>query len=176
MKQILLIISIVIILGCSSVKTGVLSNNETLRKIETFLNDNIPQYKTIVENGFSHTEDGTLIGYSIYDLTDTTNVNKKVPDDGLPKIKFVKGHFYHVSPVISSISYSSIFYFDGNDFRVFKFVNCPNLGIKIDEVLEFADKELGGNPRKVQILTNIENYRKFGYYIEEDNYSQLNCN
>lgn len=176
MRTFLLAIFIsVTVFGCLPIKKGMSSHEQYLVKIESFLNENISVDTSFHAKLFSHTSDGTLIGYSIYDLTDTTNIDNKMPDNNGPKINITQGHFYHVSPISYSESFSSIFYLQKDDFKIFRFVNCPNKGDKIDDVLKFASRVAEHNKTN-DLITNIRNYRKHGHYTYDDYGAELDCN
>lgn len=74
-------------------------------------------------------------------------------------------------------SQSHIAYFEHGVIRkIFKSVNCTDRGDNIKDVLTFADEKLKNCPNKKNILENISNYRKYGFYIRTDHHSQfVNC-
>lgn len=177
MKTSLLIISLIFFTNCGiSQSTKTYDKKDVLRKFNMVLNNSAPEYKKIVDGGFSNMEDGVTIGYTVYDLTDTTNINKKIPTDTITGIEFKEGHFYHFVPAIFSMSFSNIAYLENGNIKIFESINCLDKGTTLDEVMNFAKEKLKGHKDEKAILTNIKNYRQFGNYLTEDNYSlKLDC-
>lgn len=145
----------------------------TLKKIEKILNKSAPEYKEIVDDGFSNIDGGIPIGYSVFDLTNPSNKSKKTPEDTGEGIEFIEGHFYHFSPVIMSMSYSHIAFFSKGEMITFSSINCLDKGDSFNSVLEFIKDKPS---IKKEVINNIKNYRRFGYYHIEDNYGMsINC-
>ena len=174
MKIMSVYIYLLMFLSCANTQSSKLYNkDEVLTELNSILNSSVPEYKSINEMGFSNTDEGVTIGYTIRDLTDTTNVNKRTPDDMGDGIKFVENHFYHFVPVIMSMSYSHIAYLEDGNIKVFKSINCIDKGDDFDEFIAFAKTKLKGNN---DVLKNLKNYRDFGEYLIEDNYGMtVNC-
>lgn len=174
MKTMFASIYLLVFLSCANTQNSKLYNKEkVLSELNTILNSSVPEYKSITENGFSNTSEGVTIGYTVRDLTDTTNVNKRTPDDKGDGIKFIENHFYHFVPVIMPMSYSHIAYLEDGNIKVFKSINCTDIGDDFDDFIAFAKTKL---IEKEDVLENLKNYRKFGEYLVEDNYGMtVNC-
>lgn len=174
MKIILVNICLLVFLSCvNTQKTNLYDKEKVFTELNIVLNNSVPEYKSITDIGFSNTSEGVTIGYTIRDLTDTTNVNKRTPDDKGDGIKFIENHFYHFAPVIMSMSYSHIAYLEDGKIKVFKSINCIDRGDSFDEFIIFAKTKLKGNN---DVLENLKNYRDFGEYLIEDNYGMsVNC-
>jgi|SRR5690554_2563113 len=172
--RLLNIILILFVFNSCAVKVPVEYNtNQTLQKFCEVLNEVSPQYKTIVDGGFGITENGVPYGFTVYDLNDPSNFSKRTPIDTIENIKFKNGHFYHFVPVIMSMSYSNIAYFEDNEIKIFKSINCLNKGDSYDDFIMFAKKKLND---KKDVLQNLKNYREFGEYLIEDNYGmKVDC-
>jgi len=143
-----------------------------LRQMEKILNDEIPGYNF-------ESYDGVPVNYLLADLTDSLNIGKKLPNDSQGNIKFISGHFYHLVPALKSISYSFIIYLEGDEMKVFKYINCSNKGDNLDDVIRFAANKLSDNSDKVGIMNRIRNYRSSGKFPKPmDNYGDVepNCN
>lgn len=150
------------------------NRNEVLKEFNIVLNELAPEYSTIIEGGFSNTEEGVPIGYSIYSLNDPNNYSKVPYEDN--NIIFMEGHFYHFAPVLRLISYSQIAYLENGNVKIFKALNCLDRGNSIYEVVEFANEKLKGHSNKAEIIERIKNYRQFGRYHSEDIHStRVNC-
>jgi len=143
-----------------------------LRQIEKLLNDEITGYT--FEN-----HNGVPINYLLADLTDSLNVGKKLPNNSHGYMKFITGHFYHLVPALKSISYSFIIYLDGDEMKVFKYVNCSNKDDSLEDVIRFATNKLEDDPDKIGIVNRIKNYRSSVKFPKPmDNYGDVepNCN
>jgi hypothetical protein len=173
---IFLVMSIILI-NCSknNDKVQIYQANKVLSELNMILNESIPEYKEISSIGFSNRPNGKTIGYTVYDLSKKKNINK-FNSDTISAIEFLDNHFYHFSPVIKYMSYSHIAFLEKGKIKVFKFINCPNKGDDLADVLKFAEQKLRYGDDKNEVLKNIENYRDYGYYHVEDNYgASVNC-
>jgi hypothetical protein len=150
------------------------NKNEVLKEFNVILNDLTSEFSIIVEGGFSNTEEGVPIGYTVYSLNDPNNYSKTpYENDG---ITFLEGHFYHFSPVLMFISYSNIAYLENGKVKIFKAVNCLDRGDDINKVIEFANDKLKNNSNKAEIIERIKNYRQFGrYHIEDVHSMKIDC-
>lgn len=161
--------------GCAN--SRVFDRDVVLNKFNEVLNESAPEYGQIVDGGFHSTDEGVPIGYSVYDLSDVSNVGKVLPNDRREGIKFIEGHFYHFSASILSMSYSHIAYLGNKDIMIFKSINCKDKGHLIEEVIDFAESKISKTEKRETILLNLRNYRSFGRYTVEDNYGmKINCN
>ena len=171
LKIIIALIFIANTFSCVKIqKTNIYNREKVFSKLNTILNTSIPQKI----GGFSNAPNGATIGYTVWDLTDTTNVNIRTPIEKASNgIKFIEKHFYHFVPILTYISYSHIAYLENGNIKVFKSINCNNRGDNYDDLIEFAKRKC----TKKEVLENLKNYRHFGIYLAEDNYGMtLNCN
>jgi hypothetical protein len=144
-----------------------------LKLLEEGLNDKIPSFKFISDQGIP-------ANFLIADLTDSSNKSKVYPGDNLGFINFVPGHFYHVVPALRYKSFSFIVYFKKNGkLKIFNYVNCPEKGDGIEEVIKYARKRLGTSKGRDGVINNIKNYRaSVTFLTPTDNYGNVepNCN
>jgi hypothetical protein len=161
--------------NCSDAKANHALDSSYLRilqEIELLLNSKVPILR------FKN-DRGTPINYFIADLNDPINHGGAAGDEHPRKIKFIKGHFYHVVPVLRHISFSFIVYLKKNGrLKAFNYVNCPNKGDSITEVIKYARRRLRFDIESESILARIVNYRaSVEFLLPMDNYGdrEPNC-
>ena len=110
-------------------------------------------------------------GFQIFDLVDTSNFQAKSDDC----IYFYDRHVYRFVSILLKESHSNIAYLENGEITIFRSVNCG--GDKIEDIIVFLEKKYINNQDKDIILNRVENYRKFGNYISNDNYDHVrDCN
>jgi hypothetical protein len=145
---------------------------EVLEKFASTLNSSIPEYKEVFEDGFYINNDGSAIGFFIYDLTDTINREIYLKEC----IHFINNHVYHFAPIRLRYSFSHIAILENEEIKFFKSINCNNRGDSVEDVLKYIDKKMSNDAKRIEVLQRVKSYRKYGDYIQTDSQSQLICN
>jgi len=143
--------------------------NEILSRFGKVLSDLVPTYKRLDGNGFYVEGECQLTGAFIIDLSDTTNRETNLNEC----VKFLEGHVYHFAPIRENNSYSNIAILADGNVKVFKAINCPETGDKLNEVIEYVQKS--GVKYDDPLLDRIKNYRKYGVYLKVDELSEFQC-
>jgi len=178
MKNIFVLVIFLILINCKSIQSNyvVYNRDNVLSKFDSILNQNVPEYKIIVTDGFTHNADGLTVGYSVYDLSDYNNRSKKTPDDTINHLKFIDKHFYHFVPNIMSMSYSHIAYFEDGKIYFFNAINCDKRGDSPVKFVSFVHNKYKNNKTKENIINNYRDRYEKEYVIYTDNYDmKLNC-
>ncbi|TWV98928.1 hypothetical protein [Chitinophaga pinensis] len=111
-----------------------------------------------------------LVGAFIWDLTDTLNKETEFNEC----IALKEGHIYHFSPIRENYSYSSVAILNNGNVKIFKALNCPQKGDKLDDVIRYITDSLSV-PDKTALIDRVRNYRHYGSYLRIDPQSTFNC-
>jgi hypothetical protein len=134
--------------------------SHVLQELADILNESIPEYSKAVKKGF-YTESERGLGFFVVDLTNPANKDLKWNDC----VDFIGGHVYHVAPVDGYYSLSQIVILEQGKLKVFKSVNCPGRGDRIDDAINYVSAKLSHDRQRDEIIDRLRNYRKYGSYI-----------
>lgn len=132
-----------------------------LQELADILNQSIPEYPKAFKRGF-YAEAEKGFGFFVVDLTNPANKQMKWTDC----VDFVDGHVYHVAPFDGYYSLSHIVIPEEGHLRVFKTVNCPDRGDRIEDAISYVSAKLSNDKKRQQILNRLRNYGKYGFYGE----------
>lgn len=135
------------------------------------LNLLIPEWG-IEKKGFYVNEKCQLIGSFIWDITDTLNKETTLNEC----IALREGHVYHFSPMRKTYSYSNIAILNNGQVRIFKAINCPEKGDKIEDVIQYIKDSVSSIPDQSELLNRLKDYRKYGVYLRVDEQTEFKCN
>jgi hypothetical protein len=108
----------------------------------------------------------------IQDIIDTSN-----KEQGYDKhIKFIRNHVYHLAPSLMEFSFSYIIHIrnDGR-LKIFEAINCKDRGDSLEDVLKYINDNKGEFNNLQLLLERVKNYRKYGSYIQTDEFSTMRC-
>ncbi len=145
------------------------NKREILFQFGNILSELVPSYRRLDGRGFYAEGECQLSGAFIIDLSDTTN-RETTPDEC---IKFLDGHVYHFAPIRNNNSYSNIAVLAGGNVKLFKAINCPEKGDKLNDVIDFVRRLEAMNDNI--LLNRIRSYRKYGVYLKIDEQSEFRC-
>ena len=120
--------------------------------------------------GFYVNEECQLIGGFIWDITDTMNKETTLNEC----IALKEGHIYHFSPLKKTYSYSNIAILKDGSVKIFKAINCPEKGDKLEDVIKYITDNLPAITDK-GLINRVKNYRKYGTYLRGDEQSDFIC-
>src|SRR5438309_2269907 len=130
--------SLILYSSCKSQNTTQVASNccdsnrkEILMKFANVLNSLVLDYKANDDGGLFDKTNCRLIGTFIWDITDTSK--KEITTGNC--IQFKEGHIYHFAPVRKRDSYSSIAIIKKGDIKIFRAVNCPEKGDRIEDAI-----------------------------------------
>ena len=123
------------------------------------------------KKGFYVNEECQLIGAFIWDITDTLNKETTLNEC----IALKEGHIYHFSPMRRTYSYSSIAILSNGQVKIFKAINCPEKGDKIEDVIQYAKDSLSSIPHEPELIIRLKDYRKYGVYLRIDEQTEFRC-
>lgn len=140
-----------------------LSNNsisynrlEILKKIASKLNELDEKYVLNHPRKYSVVND-SFYNFFVYDLVDTTNV---VPKKNDIRIEFIDKHIYHIASLNNYFKTSILLIVLDGELYFFEGVNCINSLNKIEDVIEFVNKN--NELQYSELVKNrIVNYRKY---------------
>jgi hypothetical protein len=133
--------------------------SRVLDEVAAVLNKSIPEYAAGVKRGF-YTSHERGIAFFVWDLTNPKNTDLTYPDC----IDFINGHIYHVAPSDAHYSLSHIVILEEGKLRVFRSVNCPSRGDRIEDAIEYVSAKLSHDKQRDEIIDRLRNYRKYGSY------------
>ena len=143
-----------------------------LMKFANVLNSLILDYKAKDDEGLYDKNNCRLIGTFIWDITDT--LVKETATVGC--IEFKEGHVYHFSPIRKRDSYSNIAIIKNGEVKIFKALNCPGKGDKIEDVVAYIKDHFPNTNDTQLIIARVMNYRNYGTYTKTDEQSEFKCN
>ena len=147
------------------------SRKEILVKFANVLNSLVLNYKAKDDEGLFDKENCRLIGTFIWDITDT--LKKETSTENC--IEFKEGHIYHFAPIRKRDSYSNIAIITGDEVKIFKAVNCPGKGDRIEDAIQYIRSYLPNTTDKESIIERVINYRNYGVYTKTDEQSEFKC-
>ena len=133
--------------------------SRVLDDLAAILNKSIPEYSVGFKEGF-HSSHERGIGFFVWDLTNPTNTDVHFHDC----IDFINGHVYHVAPSDAYYSLSHIVILEEGKLKVFRSVNCPSRGDRIEDAIEYVSAKLSHDKQRDEIVDRVRNYRKYGSY------------
>lgn len=135
------------------------------------LNLLIPEWG-LDKKGFYVNEKCQLIGAFIWDITDTLNKETTLNEC----IALKEGHIFHFSPMRKTYSYSNIAILNGGQVKIFRAINCPEKGDKIDDVVQYIKDSLSSMPDQSALFNRLKAYRRYGVYLRIDEQTEFKCN
>lgn len=149
---------------------GKYNRKKVFNEFAKTLNLLVPEWG-IDKKGFYVNEDCQLIGAFIWDITDTLNKETTLNEC----IALQEGHIYHFSPMRKTYSYSNIAILNDGKVKIFKAINCPEKGDKIEDVIQYAKDSLSSMPDQSELINRLKNYRKYGVYLRVDEQTEFKC-
>jgi hypothetical protein len=183
MTQILLVLFLSVFLCSSSYTTSAQRRSKPAKKVEStkvrckpnsdplyirsrvldelanLLNESIPEYSKGFPKGF-HSDSEIAFGFFVVDLTNPAN--KQMTSQEC--VDFINEHVYHVAPDDSYYSLSQIVILEEGKLKVFKSVNCPPRGDRLEDAISYVSAKLARDKQRDEIIDRVRNYRKFGCY------------
>lgn len=183
MTQILLVLFLSVLVCSSSYTTNAQQRSEPAKKIEdakvrckpnpdplymrsrvlgelaNVLNESIPEYSKGVSKGF-YSDSENAIGFFVVDLTNPANKQSTFQEC----VDFINGHVYHVAPEDSYYSLSQIVILEEGKLKVFRSVNCPPRGDRLDDAVRYVSAKLARDKQREEIISRVRNYKKYGFY------------
>jgi hypothetical protein len=150
---------------------GKYNRKVVLNKFINALNTLLPEWG-LDKKGFYITETCHLSGTFIWDITDTSNNETRSKDRC---VEFREGHIYHFSPMRKPYSYSNIAILKGGEVKIFKAVNCPEKGDKIEDVIKYIKDSLPAREVNQELIDRVKDYRKYGVYLRIDEQTDFIC-
>lgn len=130
-----------------------------LAELANILNKSIPEYSKGVSKGFfSDNESG--IGFFVVDLMNPSNRSFTLQDC----VDFINGHVYHVAPPDLHYSLSHIVILEDGKLKVFRSVNCPSRGDRLEDAINYLSAKLSHDRQRDEIIDRVRHYRKYGFY------------
>lgn len=154
---------------CCIVSDDGYDRKSILNNFANTLKSLVPDYKGVEKKGFYVSEECQLVEAFIYDLSDTLNRETTLSEC----IEFREGHVYHFAPIRQRVSYSSIAILIGGEMKIFKAINCPEKGDRLEDAMDYIQKSEIKD--KGALLSRVRNYRKYGAYINVDEQSEFKC-
>lgn len=137
------------------------SHSDVVNELVESLNHVIPDHKE--KEGFDlalDKENCRLVGFWVYDMTDTSN---HAPFE-TANIDFVDKHVYHYYIAYPPNSYSNIAVLLNGKVEVFEKVNCENVGATVEDVKLYVSQIIEDPNERELMMGRIDNYRQFGSY------------
>src|SRR5262245_60152379 len=150
---------------CPKNSDSLYDRREMVESFDNILKASIPVYAQFPSNVFF-----------IYDLTDPSN--KYIPVQYAKAagcVDFIDKHIYHFSPIDLRLSQSHIAFLNAGKLKVFESVNCEFNNANLEKAINYANETLKNDRRRDEILTRLNNYRRYGYYITIDDH-RATCN
>ena len=133
--------------------------SRVLDELANILNESIPEYSKGVARGF-YSDNERGIGFFVVDLMNPSNKSFTLQDC----VDFINGHVYHVAPPDLYYSLSHIVILEEGKLKVFRSVNCPGRGDRLEDVIKAVSAKLSDDKQRNEIIERVRNYRKFGFY------------
>lgn len=102
-------------------------------------------------------------GFSVFDLTDTSNTGKPLGEC----IEFKDNHIYHFVLIDIPYSFSHIAILENGNLKIFKAINCKD-GDNIENVINYLNQKLENKENNSEILDRVRYYRRYGIYSTVD--------
>ncbi len=133
--------------------------SRVLGELAKVLNKSIPEYSKGFPKGF-YSDSENAIGFFVVDLTNPANKQLTFQDC----VDFINGHVYHVAPEDSYYSLSHIVILEEGKLKVFRSVNCPPRGDRLEDAISYVSAKLAHDKQRDQIIDRVRNYKKYGFY------------
>jgi hypothetical protein len=158
---------------CAENSESLYNRQQVLEQLAETLNNTATHYHNAMylnkqEQNIASAEDGLPIGFTIYDLTDETNIGMLFDKC----IEFKNRHVYHFSLIFTPYSFSHILVLEDGKLKVFKGINCEK-GDHLEDVLNYLSQKLKDEDKEA-IMNRVKNYREFGIYAATDDHA-LRC-
>ena len=133
--------------------------SRVLDEFAKILNNSIPEYSAGGNRGF-YSDNERGVGFFVVDLINPMNKDLTLQDC----VDFINGHVYHVAPSDSHYSLSHIVILEEGKLKVFRSVNCPSRGDRLEDAINYVSAKLSGDRRRDEIIDRVRHYRKYGFY------------
>jgi len=133
--------------------------SRVLGELANVLNESIPEYSKGVPKGF-YSDTENAIGFFVVDLMNPANKQSTFHDC----VDFINGHVYHVAPGDSYYSLSHIVILEEGKLKVFRSVNCPPRGDRLEDAISYVSAKLARDKQREEIINRVRNYKKYGFY------------
>ena len=133
--------------------------SRVLDDLADILNKSIPEYSAGGNRGF-YSDDERGIGFFVVDLMNPSNKDLTMDDC----VDFINGHVYHVAPSDSHYSLSHIVILEEGKLKVFRSVNCPSRGDRLEDAINYITAKLSQDKQRDEIIVRVRNYRRYGFY------------
>lgn len=133
--------------------------SRVLSELAKVLNESIPEYSKGIPPGF-YSDSENAIGFFVFDLTNPANKQSTFQEC----VDFINGHVYHVAPEDSYYSLSHIVILEEGRLKVFRSVNCPSRGDRLEDAIGYVSAKLARDKQRDEIISRVRNYRKYGVY------------
>jgi hypothetical protein len=154
----------------NTIVDGKYNRKKVFNKFANTLNLLVPGWG-IDKKGFYVSKECQLIGAFIWDITDTLNKETSLNEC----ISLKEGHIYHFAPMRKTYSFSNIAILKDGRIKVFKAINCPEKGDKLENVIQFITDSLSTTTDKAELIIRLKNYRKYGAYLRVDAQTEFKC-
>lgn len=144
---------------CKSNPDPLYVRSRVLNELANVLNESIPEYSKGVPKGF-YSDSENAIGFFVVDLTNPANKQLTFQEC----VDFIDGHVYHVAPEDLYYSLSQIVILEEGKLKVFRSVNCPPRGDRLEDAISYISARLAGDKQRDEIISRVRNYRKYGSY------------
>jgi hypothetical protein len=144
---------------CNSNPDPLYVRSRVLDELADILNNSIPEYSKGVSQGF-YSDNDSGIGFFVVDLTNPTNKSLTLQDC----VDFINGHVYHVAPSDSYYSLSHIVILEKGKLKVFRSVNCPSRGDRLEDAINYVSDKLSRDKQRDETIDRVRNYKKYGFY------------
>lgn len=144
---------------CNPNPDSLYDRSRVLDELAEILNKSIPEYSNAVGRGF-YSDNERGIGFFVVDLTNPSNRDLKLQDC----VNFISGHVYHVAPPDLHYSLSHIVILEDGKLKVFRSVNCPSRGDRLEDAINYISAKLSHARQRDEIIDRLRQYRKYGEY------------
>lgn len=152
---------------CPNNPDSLYNRQEVLKKFQDSLDRSLLNYPYQLM-----VKDDKPVGFFIYDLTFPLNKTAYKNDYC---INFLNGHVYHLSSDFFDYSKSFIAILLDGEVKIFRAINCGDSEGNLREVVNFVKENLAGSKNIQNTLMRLENYRRYGIWIEKNQPTPLDC-
>jgi hypothetical protein len=145
---------------CKPNPESLYDRHKILKELADLLNHSIPEFSKANPKGF-YTDGENGIGFFVVDLTNPSNEYVSLGDC----VDFINGDVYHVAPLHEYYSLSQIVILEEGKLKVFRSINCPGRGDRLEDVLNYVSARLSNDKQKNEIINRIRDYRKYDHYF-----------
>src|SRR5215213_4735546 len=122
---------------CNPNPDSLYGRSRVLEELADILNRSIPEYSKGVTRGF-YSDNERGIGFFVIDLMNPSNRDLMMQDC----VEFINGHVYHVAPSDAHYSLSHIVILEEGKLKVFRSVNCPSRGDRLEDAIKYVSAKL----------------------------------